>query len=166
VTIQAARRENTRIRTKAWINLVDLAGSEGIDKTKAEGITKKEGESINKSLLTLSMVIKALGQKGQNHIPFRNSKLTRILEPSLTNGSRVMVICSVSPSVDSHSQSVNTLRFGVSAGQVKLSIRSTSNDFSPGQQSNFNEANEETENLKEELVRASSKLSNLSDSLN
>ncbi len=154
VTIESIRKDNNRIRNKASINLIDLAGSEGIDKTKAEGITKKEGESINKSLLTLAMVIKALGQKGQSHIPFRNSKLTRILEPSLSGGSQIMVICNVNPSPDSHAQTVNTLRFGVSAGRVKLSIRN--NDFSPGQVSNTNESNEEAENLRKELVRASS----------
>ncbi len=109
---------------KSVVNLVDLAGSEGIDKTKAEGIVKKEGENINKSLLTLSMVINALGQKNQAFISFRESKLTRILQNSLTNGSKVAVICNINPSIQNLSQTINTLKFGVSAGQVKISVKS------------------------------------------
>lgn len=107
---------------KAHIDLIDLAGSEGIERTKAEGQVKKEGENINKSLLTLSKVINILGQKSA-FAPFRESKLTRILQKSLTGGSRVVIICNINPSISNMAQTINTLKFGVSAGHVKLTIK-------------------------------------------
>jgi len=73
----------------ASLNLVDLAGSERVLKTGAEGIRLKEGANINKSLMSLGLVINKLAEgavhKG-GHIPFRDSKLTRILQPALGRG--------------------------------------------------------------------------------
>ncbi len=64
---------------------VDLAGSERLSKTQAVGVTYDEGININKSLLTLGNVISALGKANARHIPYRDSKLTRLLEESLGN---------------------------------------------------------------------------------
>lgn len=166
MTIDSISKNKTSNRNKACINLIDLAGSEGIDKTKAEGIVRKEGDLINRSILSLGQVICALGKRRseRDFVVFRNSKLTKILEPSLTGGSKVRVICNINTSLDCLSQTLNTLRFAVSAGQVKLSVRST-NDFSPGQVSNIAENNEEAETLKQELFRASSELHDARDEL-
>jgi centromeric protein E len=109
------------------------------------------------------MVINSLGQKNGQFVSYRNSKLTRILEPSLTGGSRIMVICNINPTSNNLSQSVNTLKFGVSAGRVKLSIRSA-NDCSPNISTINDKADlsEDHELLNEELHRMSSKVEDLS----
>ena len=82
-------------------HFVDLAGSEKIKKTGATGQLLKEGISINKGLLCLGQVISALtegkGSKGKDHIPYRDSKLTRILQDSLGGNSRTTMIACVSP---------------------------------------------------------------------
>ena len=79
------------------LNLVDLAGSESVRTTGASGERLKEAGKINTSLLALARVIDALGTGATAHISFRDSKLTRILQPSLTGNTRTSVICCVSP---------------------------------------------------------------------
>jgi len=77
-------------------NLVDLAGSERAAHTGAEGMRLKEGAHINKSLLTLQLVIAKLTESQQGiHIPYRSSKLTRILQPALGGNARTSIICTV-----------------------------------------------------------------------
>jgi hypothetical protein len=85
------------------LNLVDLAGSERQNKTKAEGDRLKEGAKINLSLSALGNVINVLaeGKKGV-HIPYRDSKLTRILQDSLGGNTKTIMIASVSPAMDNH----------------------------------------------------------------
>ncbi|KAI9283688.1 kinesin motor domain-containing protein [Umbelopsis sp. AD052] len=101
------------------LNLIDLAGSE---KATTNLDRQKEGAFINKSLLTLGTVISKLtDSKGASHIPFRDSKLTRILQPSLSGNARVAVICTISPVVTSIEESMNTLKF---AERVKLVVTS------------------------------------------
>jgi centromeric protein E len=75
---------------------VDLAGSEGVRQTKAQGMRKKEGANINKSLLALSQVIRKLSRQEKN-VVFRESKLTRMLSPSLGGNSKTIVICNINP---------------------------------------------------------------------
>jgi hypothetical protein len=96
------------------LNLIDLAGSE---KAATNEDRRKEGPYINKSLLTLGTVISKLtdSSSGQ-HIPFRDSKLTRILQTALSGQAKVAVICTISPSLGSLEESVNTLKF---ASRVK-----------------------------------------------
>lgn len=94
------RKKNgeTAIRTSQF-NLVDLAGSEGVSKTRSEGIRFREGSNINKSLLALSKVIQRLSTCQSNNkvfINYRDSKLTRILQPSLGGNSQTIVICTLS----------------------------------------------------------------------
>ena len=86
---------------------------------------KKEGENINRSLLYLSNVIRNLSQQSQNekersYINYRDSKLTRILQNSLGGNSRTSVICTVNCLANNAAETINTLKFGVSAGQVKV----------------------------------------------
>ncbi|KAH8548187.1 kinesin-related protein 11 [Umbelopsis sp. PMI_123] len=113
-----SRPSNTKSTVKiSQLNLIDLAGSE---KATANLERQKEGAFINKSLLTLGTVISKLtDSKGASHIPFRDSKLTRILQPSLSGNAKVAVICTVSPVLTNMEESINTLKF---AERVKLVV--------------------------------------------
>ena len=101
----------------ATLSLVDLAGSENARNTGAKGVRLREGGNINKSLLTLSGVIKTLSAaKGQAcHVRFRDSKLTRLLQPSLVGNCRTSIIACVTPAVTHAEETRSTLRFATSA---------------------------------------------------
>eukprot|EP01018_Ginkgo_biloba_P037049 Gb_39636 [translate_table: standard] len=126
----------------ASLNFVDLAGSERASQTNAEGARLKEGCHINRSLLTLSTVIRKLrvdpslkiehacqtlslvsGGKRNGHIPYRDSKLTRILQLSLGGNARTAIICTMSPAVSHVEQSRNTLSFATRAKEVTNSAQ-------------------------------------------
>ena len=99
--------------------LVDLAGSEKVGKTGASGQTLEEAKKINKSLSALGMVINALTDGKSTHIPYRDSKLTRILQESLGGNSRTTLIINCSPSSYNDAETISTLRFGVRAKSIK-----------------------------------------------
>ena len=103
--------------------MVDLAGSEKISKTNATGTTLDEAKGINKSLTTLGMVINALTEntsnKKQQHIPYRDSKLTRLLCESLGGNSKTVLIITLSPSSFNDLESLSSLRFGYRAKKIK-----------------------------------------------
>ncbi|KAI9142686.1 P-loop containing nucleoside triphosphate hydrolase protein [Paraphysoderma sedebokerense] len=102
------------------LNLVDLAGSERVGLTGAEGIRLKEGGHINKSLLTLGTVIARLSEGGDGrHIPYRDSKLTRILQPSLGGNARTAIICTITPASNHLDDTLSTLKFASRAKTVK-----------------------------------------------
>ncbi|CAO3570000.1 unnamed protein product [Mortierella alpina] len=97
------------------LNLIDLAGSE---KAASNEERRKEGAFINKSLLTLGTVISKLTEEKGAHIPYRDSKLTRILQSSLNGNARVSVICTISPSSLNVEESHNTLKFAARVKKV------------------------------------------------
>ncbi len=99
--------------------LVDLAGSEKVGKTGASGQTLEEAKKINKSLSALGMVINSLTDGKSTHIPYRDSKLTRILQESLGGNSRTTLIINCSPSSYNDAETLGTLRFGVRAKSIK-----------------------------------------------
>ena len=99
--------------------LVDLAGSEKVGKTGASGQTLEEAKKINKSLSALGMVINALTDGKSSHVPYRDSKLTRILQESLGGNSRTTLIINCSPSGYNLEETLGTLRFGVRAKAIK-----------------------------------------------
>ncbi|KAI5463364.1 P-loop containing nucleoside triphosphate hydrolase protein [Mariannaea sp. PMI_226] len=99
--------------------LVDLAGSEKVGKTGASGQTLEEAKKINKSLSALGMVINALTDGKSSHIPYRDSKLTRILQESLGGNSRTTLIINCSPSSYNDAETLGTLRFGTRAKSIK-----------------------------------------------
>jgi len=103
----------------ATLNLVDLAGSESVRHTGATGQRAKEGGKINQSLLTLSRVIHALGQEGSVHVNFRDSKLTRILQPSLSGNAKMAVVCCVTPADRYLEETRSTLQFASRAKMVR-----------------------------------------------
>jgi kinesin family member 5 len=99
--------------------LVDLAGSEKVGKTGASGQTLEEAKKINKSLSALGMVINSLTDGKSTHIPYRDSKLTRILQESLGGNSRTTLIINCSPNSYNTEETLSTLRFGVRAKAIK-----------------------------------------------
>ena len=99
--------------------LVDLAGSEKIDKTGASGQTLEEAKKINLSLTTLGKVIHALTDKKIKHIPYRESKLTRILSESLGGNSKTCLVITCSPHPYNEQETLSTLRFGTRARSIK-----------------------------------------------
>ncbi|CAM9524808.1 unnamed protein product, partial [Chrysoparadoxa australica] len=104
----------------ATLNLVDLAGSESVRHTGATGQKQKEGGKINQSLLALSRVIQALSQAGSNaHVSFRDSKLTRILQPSLCGNASMAIICCATPADGYLEETRSTLQFAQRAKMIK-----------------------------------------------
>ncbi|KAG5843203.1 hypothetical protein ANANG_G00148260 [Anguilla anguilla] len=103
------------------LHLVDLAGSERQKKTKAEGERLKEGISINRGLLSLGNVISALGDESKkgNFVPYRDSKLTRLLQDSLGGNSHTLMIACVSPADSNIEETINTLRYADRARKIK-----------------------------------------------
>ena len=100
------------------LNLVDLAGSERASATTGDGVRFKEGTFINKSLLTLGTVIRRLSEaKKDSHIPYRDSRLTRILESSLGGNAKTVIICTVTTATIEETHS--TLRFASRAKSVE-----------------------------------------------
>nr|GME17685.1 kinesin-like protein KIN-7N isoform X1 [Ipomoea batatas] len=102
------------------LNLVDLAGSERIAKTGAGGVRLKEGKHINKSLMILGNVINKLseGAKQRGHIPYRDSKLTRILQPALGGNAKTSIICTVAPEEVHVEETRGTLHFASRAKRI------------------------------------------------
>lgn len=103
----------------ATLNLVDLAGSESVRHTGATGQRQKEGGKINQSLLTLSRVIQTLSQGGNAHVNYRDSKLTRILQPSLSGNAGMAVICCATAAEGFLEETRSTFQFASRAKQIK-----------------------------------------------
>jgi kinesin family protein 5 len=99
--------------------LVDLAGSEKISKTGATGLTLEEAKTINRSLTTLGMVINNLTDGKSSHVPYRESKLTRVLQESLGGNAKTCLIITCSPSTYNEAETLSTLRFGLRAKKIK-----------------------------------------------
>lgn len=103
----------------AQLYLVDLAGSENIERTNVVGQQLKEAQMINKSLLALGQVIESLSSGLRKHVPYRNSKLTRILQNCLGGNARTSLIVMASLHEVNAEESLNSLRFGSSASMVR-----------------------------------------------
>jgi len=114
---------NTETKLTGKLYLVDLAGSEKVGKTGAEGMLLDEAKNINKSLSALGMVISALAEGKKTHIPYRDSKMTRILQDSLGGNCRttIFICCSAASYNDSETRS--TLMFGIRAKTIKNSVQ-------------------------------------------
>ncbi|KAJ7953094.1 Kinesin-like protein [Quillaja saponaria] len=122
LTIESSAREflgnDKSSSLAATVNFIDLAGSERASQTQSAGTRLKEGCHINRSLLTLGTVIRKLSKGRNGHVPFRDSKLTRILQSSLGGNARTAIICTVSPARSHVEQSRNTLLFASCAKEV------------------------------------------------
>ena len=128
--IGAGKKDKVRVST---LNMVDLAGSERMSQAKTRGTRLKEGININTSLLTLGTVIKKLMSQGattaagrkrhKEHIPYRNSMLTRVLAKSLGGSAQTAVICTLAPSHEYYQDSRITLAFAGNACKVRVKAR-------------------------------------------
>ncbi|XP_049716965.1 kinesin-like protein KIF18B [Elephas maximus indicus] len=110
----------------AKMSLIDLAGSERASSTRAKGERLREGANINRSLLALINVLNALADaKGRkSHVPYRDSKLTRLLKDSIGGNCRTVMIAAVSPSSLAYEDTYNTLKYADRAKEIKLSLKS------------------------------------------
>jgi len=129
VTIEASDRPEflkdkaSAARTVSTLTMVDLAGSESA-KAEVNKNQRVEGSFINKSLLTLGTVIHKLSDGGAQHIPFRDSKLTRILSNSLSgNGARIAVVCTITPASTQAEETHNTLKFASRAKTITIEAK-------------------------------------------
>ncbi|XP_040174420.1 chromosome-associated kinesin KIF4A-like isoform X2 [Anopheles arabiensis] len=123
LTLHHTARDDPAVVTRSKFHLVDLAGSERSKKTDTTGDRFKEGVQINKCLLALGNVITALGSSagaaGKMHIPYRSSKLTRLLQDSLGGNSYTLMIACVSPADYNLSETYSTLRYANRVCKIK-----------------------------------------------
>ena len=135
---ESNNENNTEVRF-GKLNLIDLAGSERASTTKNRGLRLIEGANINKSLLTLGNCINALVEKNKKgskvYIPYRDSKLTRLLKDSLGGNSRTVMIANISPFIYNFDDTYNTLKYAERAKCIKTKVKvnivenNKSNDF-------------------------------------
>uniref|UniRef100_A0AAQ5YWF9 Kinesin-like protein n=1 Tax=Amphiprion ocellaris TaxID=80972 RepID=A0AAQ5YWF9_AMPOC len=118
------KQENieTEKKLSGKLYLVDLAGSEKVSKTGAEGAVLDEAKNINKSLSALGNVISALAEGTKTHVPYRDSKMTRILQDSLGGNCRTTIIICCSPSIYNEAETKSTLMFGQRAKTIKNTV--------------------------------------------
>lgn len=101
------------------LNLVDLAGSERVRLTGATGRRLEESKKINQSLSALGNVIAALTDPSRSHVPYRDSKLTRILEDSLGGNCKTTMMAMISPALEAFNENLSTLKFANRAKNIK-----------------------------------------------
>ncbi|XP_064106219.1 kinesin-like protein KIF3A isoform X4 [Macrobrachium nipponense] len=121
ITSEQKADDGVYVTRNGKINFVDLAGSEMTKKTNSEGKTLEEANNINKSLMVLGTCIAALSdsRKRDGHVPYRDSKLTKLLADSLAgNGVTLMIAC-VSPAKSNISETINTLRYASRAKRIR-----------------------------------------------
>merc|ERR1712088_522106 len=118
IHIQQENLENQK-KLSGKLYLVDLAGSEKVSKTGAEGTVLEEAKNINKSLSALGNVIAALADGNKSHIPYRDSKLTRILQESLGGNEKTTIVICASPASFNEAETKSTLDFGKRAKTIK-----------------------------------------------
>ncbi|ONM38280.1 P-loop nucleoside triphosphate hydrolase superfamily protein with CH (Calponin Homology) domain [Zea mays] len=105
--------------SRGCLHLIDLAGSERVERSEAIGDRLKEAQYINKSLSALGDVIFALAQKNA-HVPYRNSKLTQVLQSSLGGQAKTLMFVQINPDTESYSETISTLKFAERVSGVEL----------------------------------------------
>ena len=109
---------NSKTMTSSNLFLVDLAGSERIKKSQAQGDRLEEAISINSSLMALSKCIYGISENKSQHIPFRESKLTKLLQETLSGNSKNAIVITISPDNLDTDESMSSLKFGQRAAKV------------------------------------------------
>ena len=154
---EATTRPTTRISS---LSLVDLAGSESV---RLNGVERREeGHYINKSLMTLGQVVLSLSdavnnnksgqQHQQQHIPYRDSKLTRLLQPSLSGNAQMLLLCCISPLASHLEESHNTFKFATRAKRIEQ--KATIQTASDKDETLLQTYRDEIEDLKQQLAEA------------
>ncbi|KAK8712471.1 hypothetical protein V6N13_147711 [Hibiscus sabdariffa] len=111
----------------ASMHLVDLAGSERVDKSEVTGDRLKEAQHINKSLAALGDVIASLASKS-SHVPYRNSKLTQLLQDSLGGQAKTLMFVHIAPEYEAHGETLSTLKFAERVATVELGAAKANKD--------------------------------------
>lgn len=132
---------------RGCLHLVDLAGSERVDKSEATGDRLKEAQHINRSLSALGDVIAALAQKN-SHVPYRNSKLTQLLQDSLGGQAKTLMFVHISPELDAHGETISTLKFAERVATVELGAARSNKESSE-----VRELKEQIASLKNSLAK-------------
>lgn len=132
---------------RGCMHLVDLAGSERVDKSEVTGDRLKEAQHINKSLSALGDVISSLAQKNA-HVPYRNSKLTQLLQDSLGGQAKTLMFVHISPETDAIGETISTLKFAERVATVELGAARVNRDSA-----DVKELKEQISNLKAALAR-------------
>lgn len=124
IIIENQEEVNGKLMTRAGkLNLVDLAGSERQSKTGVTGVEREQAININLSLTTLGLVIQTLVNPKATHIPYRDSKLTRLLQDSLGGNTKTVMIANVGPSAYNYDETVSTLKYANRAKNIKNDVR-------------------------------------------
>lgn len=132
---------------RGCMHLVDLAGSERVDKSEVTGDRLKEAQHINRSLSALGDVISSLAQKNA-HVPYRNSKLTQLLQDSLGGQAKTLMFVHISPELDAVGETLSTLKFAERVASVELGAARVNKDSS-----DVKDLKEQIANLKAALAR-------------
>ncbi|XP_051135098.1 kinesin-like protein KIN-14F isoform X2 [Andrographis paniculata] len=140
---------------KGCLHLVDLAGSERVDRSEAVGDRLKEAQHINRSLSALGDVIAALAQKS-SHVPYRNSKLTQVLQDSLGGHAKTLMFVHINPEVNALGETFSTLKFAERVATVELGAAQSNKETCE-----LRECKEEISNLRTSLERKEAELEQL-----
>ncbi|GMP40053.1 hypothetical protein CsSME_00010647 [Camellia sinensis var. sinensis] len=143
---------------RGCMHLVDLAGSERVDKSEVVGDRLKEAQHINKSLSALGDVISSLSQKN-SHVPYRNSKLTQLLQDSLGGQAKTLMFIHISPEPDAVGETLSTLKFAERVSTVELGAARVNKDGA-----DVKELKEQIASLKAALARKEGEPGNLQQS--
>ncbi|KAJ4978704.1 hypothetical protein NE237_009484 [Protea cynaroides] len=147
LTVHVQGKDKSGSILRSCLHLVDLAGSERVERSEVTGDRLKEAQHINKSLSCLGDVITALAQKN-SHIPYRNSKLTQLLQDSLGGRAKTVMFAHVSPEADSYGETISTLKFARRVSSVELGTARLNKESSE-----VRELREQVESLKRALAR-------------
>ncbi|XP_050203388.1 kinesin-like protein KIN-14F [Mercurialis annua] len=132
---------------RGCLHLVDLAGSERVDKSEAVGERLREAQHINRSLSALGDVISALAQKNA-HVPYRNSKLTQVLQDSLGGQAKTLMLVHINPEVNAIGETISTLKFAERVASIELGAARTNKETGE-----IRELKDEISNLKDMLEK-------------